>query len=83
MYFSKFDSFIQATEKSKSIAIVVERADGERIVSSAIPIEALEDALEEISSVEDGGPAHIWIALPKELIVIPNHQIVSVRLMFL
>jgi hypothetical protein len=83
MYFANFDSFTSAKEKSKSFAVVVDRVIGDAIQSSPIPLEALNDVVEELGDVEAGGPVHIWLGPTKSLVIIPHHQIAAVRLVFL
>lgn len=82
MYFTSFESFKAATTNSKTFHIEVEKVSGGSDTSSVIPIEGLEDALEEISAVEAGGPAHLWKSGSKELIVVPHPQVKSIRLIF-
>ena len=82
MYFTSFESFTAATTNSKTFHIEVEKVGGGADTSSTIPIAGLEDALEEISAIEGGGPAHLWKSNAKELIIIPHAQVKSVRLIF-
>lgn len=83
MYFTKFESFTAATERSKSFHIEVEKVGGGSEASSVIPIEGLEEALEELTAIEGGAPAHLWKSGKKELVVIPNSQVKSIHLFFL
>jgi hypothetical protein len=82
IYFTTFESFTAATEHSKAFHIEVEKVGGGSEASSIIPIAGLEDALEELTAVEGGAPAHLWKSVSKELIVIPHSQVKSIRLLF-
>lgn len=83
MYFSNFDSFQKAKMDGKSLTIMVDRSNGETLSSSPIPMESLAEVIEELEAVEQGGPVHLWKGPQKELVIVPNHQVMAVRVVFL
>lgn len=61
MYFNQFESYQQALEGTRSVAIDVMMTDGTVVQSSAIPIVALDQVLEDIAGFwETKSTLAIW-----------------------
>lgn len=88
-FFNELQSYEKTVEQAKSFQFVVyvknpEDADTKHhgITSSAMPIDVLEDALEDLRLIDEGHSLPIWNRRTGRLTVIPIREIRNVEIVF-